>query len=377
MTESNYKQKYLIYKNKYLNLKKKLSNKSEKSIIESEINPNKFKKNNNKHTTDNDKTNDNCMLNKILNELKIKQDSFLDFQINNLIEYILDLFVKYKVNNTDTLQYSHWVYNQQLLMSSIPPSCKDIKYIIDNNKINMIISLRENDELYQRCSELENKPIFWRFRIPDFGYQDPNDLKALIDNIINFIYLSPNKLMVHCLGGHGRTGSVICSVIAILVILQQSNFVEIMKELYDLYNSTNKDCSLVQSDKIIHNFIIKHKLTNIEMLISEISEKVFLLSQVYVILSLRKYRVTDNINYRENIHAVLVPETPAQNEMVIDVIKLYIREYLINGKFYFEIISTKDCGDPSIKNTNFKNAWLCPSNVAFKTSLGNKNDCDN
>jgi hypothetical protein len=262
-------------------------------------------------------------------------------------------------------------------MSALPSKCKEIKHIVDINKIDMIISLRENDELYQRCTELESKPIFWRFRIPDFGYQDANDFKAFIDNIINYIYKTEKKIMIHCLGGHGRTGSVMCSVIAILVVLQQPIFKEILKELFKLNNSINKDCYKVESSKILYKLIKKNNITNIEMLIEKISNYVFLLSQIYVILSLRKYRITDNINYREKIHAIVVPETSAQNEMVIDVIKIFLREYLINGKFNFDIISAEKCNDNSnFKNTNFKNAWLCAKNIDLKQNLENKTDCD-
>jgi hypothetical protein len=160
------------------------------------------------------------------------------------------------------------------------------------------------------------------------------------------------------------------------VILQESNFNYILQELYELYNSLNKDYSLIKSNKLINKLISIHKISNIDILIEEISEKVFKLSQIYTMLSLRNYRVTDNINYRENIHAILVPETSAQNEMVIDVIKLFIREYLINGKFYFNIESVKECNDISIKNTNFINAWLCPANISLKKELGNKKDCN-
>ena len=345
-----YKNKYIKYKNKYLNVKKDI-------ILDNE-------------------DEDICIMNKILGELKLNKNLFLNLEINNLTDYMNNLFLKYKVNNNDTLQYSHWLYNNQLLMSAMPSNCEDIEHIVDVNKIDMIISLRENDELYQKCTELENKPIFWRFRIPDFGYQNASDFKALIDNIINYIYKTQKKIMIHCLGGHGRTGSVMCSIIGILVILQQDIFQTILTELYKLNNSIDKDCSKLKSDNILYKLIKENNISNIEMFTEVISNKVFLLSQIYVIFSLRKYRITDSINYRENIHAIVVPETSAQNEMVIDVIKLFLREYLINGKFNFDIVSTKKCNDSKIKNTNFKNAWLCAKNIDIKTNFENKKECD-
>ena len=297
-----------------------------------------------------------------------------DLHINNLTNYMLYLLKKYNVNNTNTLQYSHWVYNNQILMSAIPTNCNDINYIIDKNQINMVISLRENDELYQKCNLNNIKPIFWRFRVPDYGYQDPHDFKALIDNIINYVANKQNKIMIHCLGGHGRTGSVICSIIAILVILQQTKFQHILKELIIL-NKIPKSNSI--SIPIIDNIKNKNiKLTNIGILTDFIARKVFVLSQIYVILSLRMYRKTDGIDYRDTIHKILVPETHAQNEMVINVIKLFIQEYVNNGKFMFDIKNKNNC-DTGVLNANFEESWKCAKNVELdKPKITNKNDCN-
>jgi hypothetical protein len=293
-----------------------------------------------------------------------------DFNID-ISSFMEKLFVKYNVGNTNTLRYSHWVYNNQLLMSALPPNCTDLKSIIDINKISMIISLRENDELYQRCQELTTKPIFWRFRIPDFGYQGAEDLKALIDNIINYIKSDNNhKVMVHCLGGHGRTGSVICSVIAVLVILQSKELQLILKDLQSRYKFTYDSKESINVT-IIDNIIKTHKINDIDHLIHEITEKVFILSQIYVMLSLRMYRITDNKNYRPDIKQVLVPEIHAQNEMVIEVIKLFLQEYLINGKFNFEINNTTEV----IRNTNFEKAWKCPTNIKKDDTKINVDNC--
>jgi hypothetical protein len=311
-----------------------------------------------------------CALNDICKLLKIENLTLPDFNIE-LSTFMSLLFNKYNVNNTNTLQYSHWVYNNQLLMSALPPTCEDLKSIIETNKISMIISLRENDELYQRCSNLTIKPIFWRFRIPDFGYQGAEDFKALIDNIINYIKSDNNhRVMVHCLGGHGRTGSVICSVIAILVILQSYKLQPILKDLKSRYKFIYNSNNLIDV-RIIDNMMKMYDINSIDHLIHKITENIFILSQIYVMLSLRMYRITDNKNYRPDIKQILVPETHAQNEMVIEVIKLFLQEYLINDKFNFDIINT----DTSIKNTKYDKAWKCPINISKDDSKKIVDNC--
>lgn len=312
-----------------------------------------------------------CILNDICKLLNIENLTLPDFNIE-LSTFMSLLFNKYNVNNTNTLQYSHWVYNNQLLMSALPPTCEDLKSIIETNKISMIISLRENDELYQRCSNLTIKPIFWRFRIPDFGYQDAEDFKALIDNIINYIKSDNNhKVMVHCLGGHGRSGSVICSVIAILVILQSDDLQPILQDLKSRYKFTYNSANSIDV-RMLDNMIKTHNINDIDHLIHEITKKIFILSQIYVMLSLRMYRITDNKNYRPDIKQILVPETHAQNEMVIEVIKLFLHEYLINDTFNFDIPHT----NVSIKNTKFEKAWKCPINIDKDDTKNIVNNCN-
>ena len=429
-----YYNKYLIYKQKYINLKggsdvmmnqpsrftneNNIDSMMKQPITFNENNsdsmmkqPITFNENNSTFINEtnstfiNETNSTECIINKILKELKITddlQDYITDqdnnITNNNLTTYMLNLFIKYKVNNKNTLQYSHWVYNNQILMSAIPTDCNDINHIININKINMVISLRENDELYQRCDldkklltqnsnydddDYKNynrpKPIFWRFRVPDYGYQDPHDFKALIDNIINYVQNLENKIMIHCLGGHGRTGSVICSIIAILVILQENIFKTILKELITLNNLPKID-NLSESNNMpeINKIITKNNtLTNIGMLTNFIARKVFVLSQIFVMLSLRMYRKTDGIDYRDTIHKILVPETHAQNEMVINVIKLFIQEYVNNGNFMFNIDSEDNCTNNKIWNANFEKSWKCAQNVDKSTTITGKSDCDN
>jgi protein-tyrosine phosphatase len=284
-------------------------------------------------------------------------DSCIEKKLNYIFYFIAFLLDKHSIEGP--LVYSNKIYSN-VIMSAIPYSCSDLEILVNKENINMIISLRENNELYQYCKNIKNPPIFWRYLIPDFGYQDPQNFKALIDNIYNYTENSneKKKVLIHCLGGHGRTGSVACSLIALKFFLLNNNIKNLLiafeNKHFKLNHSTEPNVPL--------NLLENKK--NIDEFIRNISFLIFKLSQIYVMSSLRIHRETDREQTRPNPHQMLVPETPAQNDMVINVIMDYIHDYLNNEMFLNPDTQTIDkCNDNEIVNFMGNRAWLCASNI--------------
>jgi len=196
---------------------------------------------------------------------------------------------------------SNWL-TDNILIGRMPENCKELTKIIDSG-ITMFISLREYKEEYQKCitevnKKYKNSIIFFRFDIPDFGTRDSDSIKALIDSIINYITIDKKKVMIHCLGGHGRTGTIAVPLIAILLfyenVLNKNN-----KKTFNEWNNT----------------------------IQEYAELLFLQAQAYVMISLRSDRGS-NSRMKKDIKSLRVPETHAQDVIVIEVIKKYIIDHL-------------------------------------------------
>jgi len=196
---------------------------------------------------------------------------------------------------------SNWL-TDNILIGRMPENCKELTKIIDSG-ITMFISLREYKEEYQKCitevnKKYKNSIIFFRFDIPDFGTRDSDSIKALIDSIINYITIDKKKVMIHCLGGHGRTGTIAVPLIAILLfyenVLNKNN-----KKTFNEWNNT----------------------------IQEYAELLFLRAQAYVMISLRSDR-SSNSRMKKDIKSLRVPETHAQDVIVIEVIKKYIIDHL-------------------------------------------------
>ena len=253
-------------------------------------------------------------------------------------EKIIDIVTKLTYKNLELLgrkdafgpvPTNSWI-NPQILIGTIPYTCDEIKTNIDYGKITAFLSLREHNEPYTQCKldkaktlhfgnkqkvnidELPkeyNNLIFLRYRINDFNTPTSiNDTIAAIDNIINYIKQNPNnKVMIHCWGGHGRTGTFTACILSVLLL------------------DTDKDTM----DKIASNNFIT---ANQEIL--SLVDYIFNIIQAYIMVNLRAYRLTDSQNNKKDILSILIPETHAQDIFVKDIIKAYIMKYLENKYLY-------------------------------------------
>jgi protein tyrosine phosphatase len=302
----NYEQKYFKYRTKYIDLKSQLAGNYYLSKIMPQI------------------------LNQTLQITSNSNILLLDNVYNEVFDYlkttklIIPIVKKLTYNNLLSLEKTNafgptdsnsWIH-PQILIGSIPNNCVGIKAIVDKGNISAFLSLRENNELYQYC-KLEKtddsinskykKLVFLRFGINDFNIPtNISDTMATIDNIINYINQdSKNKLMIHCRGGHGRTGIITCCVLALLLLETK------------LYK--------IQMDKIKTT---SFNDANIQIL--ELVKILFKIVQAYTMVNLRAYRKTD-WKCIKKIDLVLIPETHIQDNFIKDVIKAYIIKYIKYG----------------------------------------------
>lgn len=243
-------------------------------------------------------------MNEIFNSLEIK---------NNKTKKNIVKSLKCKEGPTES---SNWL-TENILIGRMPNNCDEVEKIIKSG-VTMFLSLREYEEDYPKCvnsinKKYKEKEIFTRFNIPDFGTRDADLVKSLIDNIINYVNINNKKIMIHCLGGHGRTGMIATPLIAVLLFLE------------DIKDKKSKN--YLDRDQ-------KNKWTNLDDKINKITENLFVKAEAYIMISLRLYRKTNSLNLK-TVKQIRVPETHAQDEIVKEVIKIYINNYLKYGELYY------------------------------------------
>lgn len=137
--------------------------------------------------------------------------------------------------------WSNWVIDGKLLASSypIPPECDILTSVNLYTKIgiNIFISLQSEAEIKHKLSDRDYVPhlpssvIFIRAPIPDRKVVDDQTALQLRDLILNLIYQG-KRVMVHCLGGKGRTGTILGLVIAKYYNLDYNQTVQRLKQSY-------------------------------------------------------------------------------------------------------------------------------------------------
>lgn len=289
------------------------------------------------------------IINKIIDLVYCKKSMPIINVLNPNMPFNFMLYGHIMKNST----YGPTRYSNQILpnfiMSALPINCSDVGQILNkSNNIGLVLSLRENDELYSKCRILKkiinkkqpdveiNLPIFWRFIIPDFGVQNPESIKSLIDSLLNYTKTTNKKVFIHCLGGHGRTGTIACCVFAIYLLEQ---FILVFKKQSNISNKYIGHTFLSFFDQGTFN---KYKFKSEALYIRAIATAIFKISQIIIIGSLRFHRQTDSESYRKDLKQIKVPETHNQDETVINVIISYINEYITNGVFGIHVEDIED-----------------------------------
>lgn len=282
-------------------------------------------------------------INNIKKIIKINNREFSQYEIDD-IKFLINM-----LSNYGPIKNSNWLIDDYLLIGTnfyettklrciASPklnnerkckiyynySCSDIETLI-NNKITLFVSLKEDDKIYQLCykeKKLNENVIFWKFRIPDFSENQAEDIKIVVDNILNYLNTSNKKVMIDYDSNYRRTSIIIYCILAVLLMNKyfSKNIFKVFGEIKDKIN------------------LLKNQETNssiFEKDIIELSETIFKYVQFYVTLSLSIHRKTDLVDYNDinNINIIIVSEKNEEKQLVCKVIRLYIEFYLKNNYF--------------------------------------------
>jgi len=164
---------------------------------------------------------------KIVN-LKVITDIRLKFRkirfINNLRKRINKRRMKF-----------NWIIKDKLAASNIISSVSDIEFI-KNQGINSVLCLVEESELYfESIEEYENILKKYNIELKHIPIKDFNapTLNQIIEAVkwIEFNIKNNKKVLVHCFGGLGRTGTIISSFLVYYKRISADEAIEFVRLL--------------------------------------------------------------------------------------------------------------------------------------------------
>ena len=267
-------------------------------------------------------------INKIKKVIKINDREFSQYEIDD-IKFLINM-----LSNYGPIKNSNWLIDDYLLMGEnlfdelrcviLPKIFKERKCkfypnyssndieILMNNKITLFLSSKED-----KSSLLNENVIFWNFKITDFSENQAEDIKVVVDNILNYLNINNRKVMIDYNISDGKTFIIIYCILAVL--LMNKYFPKIIFKVFS--EIKNKINFLKYQDK---NSSIFQKN------IIELSESIFKYVQFYVALSLATHSKTDLIDIDDSFSML---ETDEEKQLVCQVIRLYIEFYLKNNYF--------------------------------------------
>jgi hypothetical protein len=267
-------------------------------------------------------------INKIKKVIKINEKEFSQYEIDD-IKFLINM-----LSNYGPIKNSNWLIDDYLLIGgdifeeikcTISPKlfeerkCKfypnhcsnDIK-ILMNNKITLFLSPKED-----KRSLLNENVIFWKFKISDFSENQAEEIKVVVDDILNYLNINNKKVMIDYDISDGKTFIIIYCILAVLLMSKYFSKI-IFKVLSEIKNKINFLKYQDKNSSIFQKNII------------EISEAIFKYVQFYVALSLTTHSKTNSLDINDSFSVIVSDE---EKQLVYKVIRLYIEFYLINNYF--------------------------------------------
>ena len=267
-------------------------------------------------------------INKIKKVIKINDREFSQYEIDD-IKFLINM-----LSNYGPIKNSNWLIDDYLLIGEnlfeeirctispklfeerkckiYPNHCSNDIEILMNNKITLFLSSKED-----KSSLLNENVIFWNFKITDFSENQAEDIKVVVDNILNYLNINNRKVMIDYNISDGKTFIIIYCILAVL--LMNKYFPKIIFKVFS--EIKNKINFLKYQDK---NSSIFQKN------IIEISEAIFKYVQFYVALSLTTHSKTNSLDINDSFSVLVLDE---EKQLVYKVIRLYIEFYLKNNYF--------------------------------------------
>jgi protein-tyrosine phosphatase len=128
---------------------------------------------------------------------------------------------------------SNWIIKNRLLVSSYPYGESTIKTYI-NSGINVFVNLTEDKEKvkeYNYYNFLPDKIKYVKFPMPDMSTTDDDMTNHFVDELA-LLYESGSNILVHCKGGIGRTGVIVCLLLSKLKYCENSTIIEYVNKCF-------------------------------------------------------------------------------------------------------------------------------------------------
>lgn len=128
---------------------------------------------------------------------------------------------------------SNWV-TKNLCMGAYPKTRFEVRDFI-NAGINTFVCLNGSDkaEFYRYEDELPKNINFIHKPIEDMTITKDKDILLLCKNIARRIKVNGEIILVHCAGGHGRTGTVLACVLYLLYKLPLEQILDYLQFTHD------------------------------------------------------------------------------------------------------------------------------------------------
>lgn len=151
--------------------------------------------------------------------LEMTIDSSIDIfpknQLPKILDETSDILISAVINGKKRMMLeSNWIIEGFLCCGAFPDGHYDID-ILHANNINLMINCRREgkDYIVPLSMNKQRIPLIDRSTIP---YEKLIEIIDICENICNMIIFEKKKIYIHCYGGHGRTGLLICIILHLL-----------------------------------------------------------------------------------------------------------------------------------------------------------------
>lgn len=169
-------------------------------------------------------------------------------EIDDTITFFqLSEILKSRINKFVCLQNEYRIDAQEEMWRSgeaLRPYFKDVVNIVEN---------KDKFETFNNSAVCDSAELsFVHFPIQDCGVANDTEVLFLCQQLVQSIY-EGNRLYIHCWGGHGRTGTVVCIMLCIMYEISAEEAMERCQIVHDMrehYVDVGSPQTQIQRDQV-------------------------------------------------------------------------------------------------------------------------------